>query len=132
MGSQPQTGTTGPSEHAAEQLIGRLLQLGVILSATLVLIGGIKLEAERGSTHPNYAVFSGTDAALRSVGSIVATARQGDGRAVIQLGLLVLIATPIARVAFMLVMFALQRDRLYVVLTTIVLLLLLYGLLSGA
>ena len=57
----------------------------------------------------------------------------GRGRGVIQLGLLLLIATPIARVAFSVVGFALERDRMYVVFTLIVLAILLYSLLgSGA
>jgi len=48
-------------------------------------------------------------------------------RAIIQFGLLLLIATPIARVAFSLVGFALERDRSYVVITSIVLAVLIYG-----
>ena len=52
-------------------------------------------------------------------------------RWIIQLGILCLIATPIMRVALSLVAFALQRDRLYVVITLIVLGLLLAGLLGG-
>ena len=49
---------------------------------------------------------------------------------IVQLGLVLLIATPVARVALTLGAFLLQRDRLYVVLTTIVLVLLLFGLFS--
>ena len=49
-------------------------------------------------------------------------------RAIVQLGLVLLIATPVARVAFTLVAFARQRDRAYVMITTIVLALLLYSL----
>ena len=45
------------------------------------------------------------------------------------MGLLLLIATPVARVAFSVAAFAEQRDRLYVVVTSIVLLLLIYSLL---
>ena len=48
----------------------------------------------------------------------------------IQLGLLLLIATPVARVAFSLVAFIRQRDRTYIVITTIVLGLLLYSLMG--
>lgn len=120
------------TEQAAEQLIGRLLQTGVILAAALVLIGGTKLEMERGSARPNYAVFRGTEASLQSLTSIVRGASEGEARAIVQLGLIVLIATPIARVAFMLFVFALQRDRLYIALTAVVLLLLLYGFLGGS
>jgi len=53
------------------------------------------------------------------------------GRGIIQLGLLLLIATPVARVAFSIAAFAMQRDRLYVVVTLMVLAILLYSLTSG-
>jgi uncharacterized membrane protein len=53
------------------------------------------------------------------------------GRGIIQFGLLLLIATPIARVAFSVVAFAIQRDRLYVVATLIVLAVLMYSLTGG-
>ena len=57
--------------------------------------------------------------------------RDGRGRGWIQLGLLVLIATPIARVAFCIVAFALEHDRLYVLFTVIVLIVLLYSLIGS-
>jgi len=132
MGSLPRAGQPGLTEHAAERLIGRLLQIGVILAALLVLGGGIKLEIERGSSTPSYATFRGTEASLQSLVSIVHDASAGDARAIVQFGLIVLIATPIARVAFMLLVFVLQRDRLYVGLTAVVLLLLLYSFLAGS
>jgi uncharacterized membrane protein len=56
----------------------------------------------------------------------------GDGRAIIQCGLLLLIATPVARVLFSIVAFALEKDRLYVVLTLIVFCILIYSLFGGA
>jgi uncharacterized membrane protein len=46
----------------------------------------------------------------------------------VQLGVILLIATPVARVALTLVAFAVQRDRIYVALTAVVLIVLLYGL----
>ena len=52
--------------------------------------------------------------------------------AIVQLGILLLIATPIARVACTLVAFVLQRDRIYVAITSLVLALLMYGLFFGA
>jgi uncharacterized membrane protein len=55
----------------------------------------------------------------------------GDDRAVIAVGLLALIATPIARVALSIAAFARWRDYLYVGLTTFVLALLLYSLIGG-
>ena len=81
---------------------------------------------------PIISTFHGEPSVDRIVGQIVAGAFAFRARSIIQLGLLVLIATPIARVAFSLVAFALERDRTYVVITVIVLTILLYSLISGA
>jgi uncharacterized membrane protein len=126
--------THGPprmSEHELEQVIGRLLQYGVLLAAAVTLLGGVILLVHHGSAPASYAVFQGEPAQLRSLAAIVGGAFSGQATAIVQLGLLLLIATPVARVAFTLVAFALQRDRMYVAVTTIVLALLLYGLLFG-
>ncbi|MDQ2773857.1 MAG: DUF1634 domain-containing protein, partial [Acidobacteriota bacterium] len=53
-------------------------------------------------------------------------------RSIIQFGILLLIATPILRVAFSLVGFAMERDKAYVLITTVVLAILLYSLINGA
>ena len=121
-------GPHGWSEHRIEQLIGRLLQVGVVVATATVLTGGVMLLVQHGLTRPDYSVFVGTDAALQSVGSILRGFLRGDARAIVQLGIVLLIATPVLRVAFMLGAFAAQRDRLYVALSTVVLALLLYGL----
>ena len=114
-----------------EQWIGRLLQLGVLLAAAVVIAGAALLLAHHGSEPVHFGVFRDVASPLRSLGGIVHDARALDARAIVQLGLLLLIATPVARVAFTLVAFAIQRDRLYVVITAVVLLLLLYGLIWG-
>jgi uncharacterized membrane protein len=54
-----------------------------------------------------------------------------NSAAIVQLGLVLLIATPVARVAMSLVAFILQRDRVYIVVTSIVLALLIYSLTGG-
>lgn len=119
------------TEHEIEQVIGRLLQYGVLLAAAVTLVGGVMLLLQHGSTPASFAVFQGEPAHLRSLSAIVSGAFSGGATSVVQLGLLLLIATPVARVAFTLVAFAIQRDRLYVLVTTIVLALLLYGLVFG-
>ena len=68
---------------------------------------------------------------LSSVSNSLAFPHLGQSASIVQLGVVLLIATPIARVAFTLVAFAIQRDRTYVIITLIVLGLLLYGLLFG-
>jgi uncharacterized membrane protein len=66
-----------------------------------------------------------------SLVSVIATssgAAAPSGRGLIQLGLLFLIATPVARVAFSVAAFALEKDTLYVAVTLVVLTLLLLSL----
>jgi uncharacterized membrane protein len=119
------------TDQRVDAIIGTLLRVGVILAAAVVLSGGGLYLAQHGSTVPDYRVFHGEPAYLRGVSGIVKAARALDGRGLIQLGLLLLLATPIARVAFSVVAFTLQRDRTYVVVTLIVLAVLLYSLGSG-
>jgi uncharacterized membrane protein len=119
------------SDHQVEQVIGRLLQVGVLVAAAVVILGGVALLAQYGHTPADFRVFRAESSPLRSVGGVVRAALALDSRAVVQLGLVLLIATPVARVALTLVAFVVQRDRLYVLITALVLVLLLYGLIWG-
>jgi uncharacterized membrane protein len=121
----------GPSEHALEQIIGRVLQIGVLFSAAVVVAGAIGLIAGHGREVADFHTFRGAASPLRDLGAIVRAAAQGDSRAIVQLGLVLLIATPVARVALTLVAFLIRRDRLYVWLSAVVLALLVYGLAWG-
>jgi uncharacterized membrane protein len=62
------------------------------------------------------------------VHGIIHTALTGDSRAIMQLGLLLLIATPIIRVMFSVAAFSIEGDRMYVCFTLLVLTVLLYSL----
>jgi uncharacterized membrane protein len=121
-----------PEDVRVEQLMGNLLRAGVLLAAAVVLLGGVVYLARHGGADvnksPNYRVFHGEPVKLRSPGGIVEAALAGKGRGIIQLGLLLLIATPVARVVFSVIAFAGERDWTYVVLTLIVLGILLYSL----
>jgi uncharacterized membrane protein len=66
---------------------------------------------------------------LRSPTGVVKHAFTGDSRALIQLGLLLLIATPVARVLFAAFAFLLEKDWLYVAVSLIVFTVLMYSLL---
>jgi uncharacterized membrane protein len=112
--------------------MGHLLRAGVILSA-IVVAGGGALYVSRHPIPPTaYETFTGAPQELRSVRGILHSAFTVNGRGLIQLGLLALIATPIARVAFSFVAFLYERDRLYAVFTLFVLALLIYSLAGGA
>jgi uncharacterized membrane protein len=119
------------TEKRMDEIMGRLLQAGVILSALFVLAGGAVYVARHPEPITDYRVFQGEPEELRTISGIFHEALAFRGRGLIQLGLLILIATPIARVAFSVVAFLYQRDWTYVVVTLIVLGLLVYSLLGG-
>ena len=118
------------SDEKMEIIIGNLLRTGVMLSAAVVLIGGIIYLARHGTEPTHYRIFHGEPAEYRTVSGIFQQVRALRGRGIIQLGLLLLIATPVARVAFAVWGFAKERDRMYVIFTVIVLVILLYSLLG--
>ena len=118
------------TEEDVEQWIGMLLRTGVLIAAAVAAVGAAVYLARYGGAPENYRFFRGVPRGLDSVHGVVSGALHLRSRWVIQLGLLLLIATPIARVGLSLVAFARQRDRLYVVVTSIVLGLLLYSLLG--
>lgn len=117
-----------PVSHELEMRLGTLLRAGVTLAAFVVMVGAIVYLSRHGHETPAYRDFQSEPAELRSVVAILAGSTKLHGRGIIQLGLLLLIATPIARVAFAAYGFARQRDWMYVTISTLVLLLLLYGL----
>ncbi len=124
MGQRGVDSTSGAFPAA----VSRLLRAGVTLSA-VVAIGGLTLDLLRhGGDPPHYRVFVGEPAELRSVWGVLHGAAALDARALIQLGLLILIATPVARVVFSAAAFALERDRVFVALTALVLAALVYSL----
>ncbi len=120
------------SDTDIEQMVSILLRTGVLLAAAVVLGGGIYFLLQHGGEQVNYREFAGQPAIDRHLLQIVQGAFSGRPRSVIQLGMLLLIATPIARVALCLIGFAIEKDRKFVIVTTIVLAVLLYSLISGA
>lgn len=116
------------NDQRIETIIGTLLRSGVILAATVVLAGGILYLVRHGHEVIDYAIFRGEPEGLKRVGGIFHGVAALSGRAIIQLGLLLLIATPVARVLFSAIAFAIERDYLYVIITLIVLAILFYSL----
>jgi uncharacterized membrane protein len=115
-------------EHDMERIVGNLLRIGVMVATAVVLLGVAIYLARHGREPAAYHLFVGEPAALRGVAGILAEARSFHGRGLIQLGLLLLMATPVARVAFSVYAFARQRDGLYTVVTLVVLAVMLYSL----
>jgi uncharacterized membrane protein len=119
-------------DKSVEMFLGKMLRWGVMLAALVVFVGGVWFLVESYDVQQNYRTFRGEPADLRAVPMIVHQAIGLRPLGLIQFGLLLLIATPVARVLFSVLGFALERDWMYVVLTLLVLGLLVYTLTSGS
>jgi uncharacterized membrane protein len=120
------------NDQRIEIIIGRLLRSGVLLSAAVVIFGGIVYLLRHGHSIADYRIFHGDSSPLRTLPGILHSTLHFSGRGIIQFGLLLLIATPIARVIFSAVAFAIERDYLYVAFTLAVLAVLACSLLGAA
>lgn len=118
----------GWGDEKIEIIVGNLLRVGVLLSASVVVIGAAVFLTRHGLSPTDFHVFRGEPADLRGIWGILHAAFTLRGRGIIQLGLLLLIATPVARVAFSVFGFAKEKDYLYVAFTTTVFLILLYSI----
>ena len=108
------------NDYKIEQIIGVLLRVGVSLSALLVLGSGIAFLALNYNVRADHHTFHQERAALTGLTGVIDGAAHLQADAIIQLGLLILIATPVARVLFAVFAFALEKDWTYVVVSLIV------------
>jgi uncharacterized membrane protein len=111
-----------------EKLIGVVLLTGVLASAAIVLFGGVLYMWRHGSTPVHYRIFRGEPSDLRSLSGIWKDFENGSGRGAIQFGLMLLVGIQVIRVALTGVLFLLNRDKVFVVITFLVLALLSYAL----
>ncbi len=116
------------NEERVETMIANLLRGGVLIAALVVIAGAVPYLGMHARARASFRAFNGEPEELKTVHGVVAYAFGGHPLGVMQLGLLLLIATPIARVVFSAVAFALEKDRMYVAFTLIVLAVLLYSL----
>jgi uncharacterized membrane protein len=117
------------NDQKMEVEIGQLLRAGVLIAAGVVFIGGLLYLNQTRGPRPKYSIFHGEAAELRSPAGIIHSLSSGNSNAIIQFGLLLLIATPIARVAFAAFGFSLEKDWVYVLVSLIVFAVLMYSLL---
>ena len=125
------TNTKRWNDDRMRDIMGTLLRVGVLTSASLVIVGGILFFFQHANEIFDFTTFKGEPARFRQVHLIVKEALNFRGRDVIQLGLLVLIATPVARVIFSLIGFLVERDWIYVAITSVVLIILSVSLFSN-
>jgi uncharacterized membrane protein len=118
-------------DRMMETIMGRLLQVGVLLASFVMMAGGILYMRAHHAAMPDYRVFQSEPQALRHVAGVLKGVAAGDSAAVIQLAVLLLIATPVARVVFALIAFGIERDKLYIAVSAVVLAVLLFGFLRS-
>jgi uncharacterized membrane protein len=131
----PHPGGETTETKALERAIAVLLRVGVAVSLGVVVVGTVvafvQNPAYRRSAALRTRVIDGKTAFPHSIGALVSGLGAGHGDAIITLGLLLLLATPIARVAVSVATFAHERDRDFVCITGFVLLVLLVSFLLG-
>lgn len=110
-----------------KRIIGQLLRYGVLSASAIVLTGGIVYLVRHGGEYPQYHDFRGEPDKMRQPLLMWKAMLLGEGRPLIQIGLLVLIATPLARIVFSIIGYLLEKDYLYTVITAIVLLVIVWN-----
>ncbi|MBN3927196.1 DUF1634 domain-containing protein [Nostoc sp. NMS4] len=130
--------TKTSSEQQLEYLLSNLMKYGVLIASAVVLLGGILYLIHHGSEPAGYHFFRGEPSEFRSPVGIVKAVLSGSDaygglrlRSIIQLGLLLLVATPILRVFISLLTFLLQREFIYVIITLLVMASLTYSLIGA-
>jgi uncharacterized membrane protein len=109
-----------------EIAISRMLRAGVSLAAVVVFFGGCLYMWQAHGVAPDYRHFHGIPSPADRIPPLLVD-HHLESRSIIRLGILLLIATPIMRVAYCVYSFAAQKDKIYVVISSIVLTVLLYS-----
>jgi uncharacterized membrane protein len=120
------------ADHDIEQFIGLQLRFGVLFSSFIVLVGGILYLIQSGNMLlPHYQLFIGEKAGLTTGREIWHGVTGMEAKGIIQFGVMVLIATPILRILFSLIGFILEKDRLYIGITMVVLSVMMISIFGG-
>jgi uncharacterized membrane protein len=114
-----------------QTLIGHVLRAGMVISMSIVFIGGIVYLYRHGHTISNYKKFSGIPAFVQNPAGLINGVINFKGQAIIQAGIILLIATPVLRVVFSAIGFALEKDYMYAGISILVLLIIFMSLLNG-
>lgn len=118
------------NEESMEAGIIEILSIGLCISVSLLLMGGAMYLGRHGLDLFLKGGIPSEQEALCDMSSIINSVLSGHGRGVIQLGLIALVFTPIARVTFTVVAFIQRKDWNYAIITSTVLAVLIYGLLG--
>ncbi len=109
------------SESPIQRSMTAVLRWITVGAGMVILTGGVLLLLRHGGAPTAFHTFIGEPASLRSVPQIVTAAFHGHALAIIQLGILLLVTTPVLRVLFVGIGYVIERDWLYVTVAGIVL-----------
>jgi uncharacterized membrane protein len=112
-------------------LLGQVLRAGTVISISIVFLGGIIYLHRHGNSIADYREFKGIPDFVQHAGTLVKAALNFRGQAIIQLGIILLIGTPILRVIFSAIGFVLEKDYMYVGISLLVLLIIFASMMSG-
>lgn len=118
-------------EKDIQVLLGTLLRAGVIISMSIVLVGGVIFLIHNNGAITDYKVFTPELSKFSSIAKIFAGVLTLQGDAIVQFGVLMLIFTPIARIVFAIFSFSLEKDYLYVLIGFIILAIIAISLSGG-
>ena len=113
-----------------EAVLGNLLRTGVIIAAAVMILGAILFLIRHGLEFPAYHIFKAVPITFSDFGSIFKGVISFRSIPIMELGILLLIATPVLRVVFSVFAFIYEKDYMYVVFTLIVLLVLIFSFFS--
>jgi uncharacterized membrane protein len=116
------------SGQKMETQMGLLLRIGVLTSCLIMFAGAVLYLLRHGEQQESFSAFHGQPPEFETLAGIWQAARQGSARGIIQLSVLVLIATPVMRVVFAVFAFGRQNQWIFCLVSLIVLALLAYGL----
>jgi uncharacterized membrane protein len=114
-----------------QSIIGWVLRIGVLVSMAIVFVGGLIYLSRHGHEMANFQLFKGIPKFIQTEPGIVDGILNFRGRAIIQAGIILLIATPIMRIIFSAIGFVLERDYLYIGITIIVLGIIFFSMFTG-
>jgi uncharacterized membrane protein len=125
-------GVGGVRERQLDVMIGTILRVGVAIAATLVSAGLIMMEVGHTAGRADIGAHTPVLQHLPSLATLLHAAFvNGNPPAMITLGIIALLLTPVVRVAASMFVFLYENDRRFVYFTLTVLLVLIFGLSGG-
>lgn len=121
---------TDKMDRSVETILGNLLKTGVIIAGSVVIIGAILFLVRHGFEIPSYHIFKPDIFHFSDFRDLIKGIVTFRSASIMELGILLLIATPVLRVLFSVFAFVYEKDYMYTVFTVIVFLVLIFSLFS--